>query len=424
MKKGAQLASRILTRCAILAGVASAVAAWPAAAQIANPTAILDSLDFGGVANRLIFTPSVDVAYDSNVARSNNTVAITRGLTPADEIYSPSLAVDILQPVGRNSVFAAGTLGYNFYDHNSVLNREALSLNGGANLQAGRCRATLSGGYARRQNSLEDETGRQVQDTFDAPSVSLNASCGGDHGFSPVFTVAENWTNNSIPSFQTSNLQTFSASGGLAYKSATLGVASLFGQYSKTDFPNRVLPTATGLVHDSYESEGGGVRYERMLGARIQGTVALSYTHIDTALSTGPAFSGLTYDADLTYRASSRLGFHGSFGRDVLPTNLLNAAFRVQTTELVEANYSAGQRLTFNLGASSRDAQVEGSALALAPPGQDLTEDNDRAIYSSATYALRKISFRVSVRNDRRTTNLSEFNYWDTRADFSVSATF
>jgi hypothetical protein len=370
---------------------------------------------------RVIVSPSVTATYDSNVARGSQSIVAERGLQSADdEIISPDVNLDLNQPFGRGAAFLAGTVGYNFYLRDTVLNREFVDLRGGYSAQLGGCHGTASVGYDRSQNQLTDVLRGSVKDTYSLETVGGSVGCGGDIGFAPVASVSESWSQNNGGALTTSDLRIFSGSAGLAYQTPTNGALSLFGQYQTTDFPNRTIITGGETTHDGYQLYGVGIKYSRTLGARIQGTVSGNYTIVDTEGSSN-GFKGFTYSASLNFRASSRLSFLGDFNRQVTPSNVLDASYQVSNQELIEANYTHGARWSFSIGASEQVANQSGVGLISV---LDLTHYTTNSIFSRATYSLRRINFSVSLRNDRRATNQPLLNYSDTRASVTAATSF
>jgi hypothetical protein len=75
--------------------------------------------------------------YDHNVLRLDKATATPTGFARSDYRFTPSIDIDIVQPVGLQSVFLSGNAGYDFYKRNSRLERERINLVGGADLRIG-----------------------------------------------------------------------------------------------------------------------------------------------------------------------------------------------------------------------------------------------------------------------------------------------
>ncbi|MHB8530539.1 MAG: outer membrane beta-barrel protein [Caulobacteraceae bacterium] len=363
-----------------------------------------------------------DLIYDSNVARGSAAVAAERHIKPADEIFIPSATVDAYMPVGREGLFLIGNAGYDFYRRNSVLDRERLDIHGGADAQLGPCRQVLSGLYARYQSNLEELTLATTKNTEQKENVSFNTVCGRSYGLQPSFGVSEDWSGNSAAVRHSADFRTFGLDWGLAYVRPVLGELSLFGTYRRTDFPNRDLIVGNTTIQDGYQLLAGGAKYDRHLGARIEGWVSVSYTSLQLNLPSAKGFKGLTYSTDWTYRASSRLKGHFDFARATLPSNRLGASFTLDQLLTGDVDYLLGPRLTLVLGASRDARQFEGPALI---PSIEISNEIVYTGFVTASYALsRRLSLVLDVRRQQRDANLVAFSYGDTRFDLTVMAKF
>jgi hypothetical protein len=391
-----------------------------------DPTAILNAIGVArAYASHIRVTPSVTAAYDSNVVGASQAVSAQQGLrSGSDESISPSLNLDIAQSIGRGSVFLGGGVGYNFYARDTILNREEINLRGGYLGSLGGCHGGLTAGYQRNENELTDLTRGAVQDTYSLETVGVNASCGGAIGFAPVASVSESWSQNSLSALSSSNLRTFSSSAGLAYQTPTNGTASVYGQYQTTDFPNRNLgPGGVGLgtgQQDGYKLYGGGLKYSRNLGARIQGSVSASYSIVDSQ-GARSGFQGFTYSAGISYRASSRLSFSANFARQVTPSNVLDASYQVENDNSLQATYTHGNRWSITAGVEQAVGTQNGAALTSSI---DLLNFDTKSVFAIASYSLSRINLSLSVRHDDRTTNQALLSYSDTRASITASTTF
>jgi hypothetical protein len=86
-----------------------ALSPWAASAQVAAASTVAPGERLQNV--DLI----ADLIYSTNVAGGNAAVARQRGLTSAaDEIFEPHVHLDIARPIGRETVYILGDVGYNF----------------------------------------------------------------------------------------------------------------------------------------------------------------------------------------------------------------------------------------------------------------------------------------------------------------------
>ncbi len=298
------------------------------------------------------FDVVTDVVFDSNIARSDRALAATRGLTLSDEILTPLGLIDLALPIGRSSLFLNGSAGYDFYVNNRVLNQARINVLGGAIGQVGPCRETLSGAYARSQTALSDLNTVAVANVEDHESIALGAVCGRALGLAPTIQVAESWEQNSAPARQLVDDRSFTATAGLAYRRPALGSLTLFGEFVDTTYPNELVVQGNALRTGGYQVYAAGVKFDRHLGARIQGEVSLSYSALSPAIAGSGSFEGATYSGNLTYRTSGRLSAQVQYARSVTPSNVVGANFSIDDTLSGELDYRLGPRLGLTLGAS------------------------------------------------------------------------
>ena len=112
-------------------------------------------------------SPQLREEYDDNVLRLPDNATIPTGFRRTDYRVSPRVQINIRRPIGRQSVFLRGIVGYDFYRYNKQLERERIELTGGGSLSTGSCTANGEISYSRRQSDLADITlggfGRRAQ---------------------------------------------------------------------------------------------------------------------------------------------------------------------------------------------------------------------------------------------------------------------
>ncbi len=363
-----------------------------------------------------------EVTYDSNVARSDEALAALRGIKPSDVIFTPTLEMDILQPVSRESVFLNGLVGYDFYDKNHVLNNARLDLHGGVNGQLSRCKGTFTAGYARHQSDLQYLTLAATKNVEEVKSVTLDGDCGRRIGLAPTFSVSQVWSDESARVLATSSFRALTATVGMAYRRPSFGELSAYVRYNDTTYPDRNLLTVPGLVEDGFKSYSGGARYERKLGAKIELAGHLGYTSLKPNVAGLIGFDGATYGADISVRPSSRIKTTFKFDRSVNPSDRPDTTYSLDEIYSLEGLYSASQRLQFTLGGSQATSHLRGSALI---SGLDLADERVRAVYGSVRLQMgRRLFFTLDARREVRNANIVSYNYGDTRVGLSVSAAF
>lgn len=373
------------------------------------------SLDFGLQAR---------VEHDSNVAQSSELVAQQRGLSRSDTIFTPSLNVNALIPVGRQSVFLRGAVGYTFYDKNSQLDRARVNLTGGANGRAGPCTGAVTGGLLIGQSELTDiALVTSVENVQETKRIALDLSCARPTGLGVVFSASQDWTDNSVEQLFSSESERRSIMAGFSYSRPALGSITVFANHQETEYPNRLL--AVGVT-DGYEMDAYGVTYSRQLGARIQGTVTAAYTTVNPASSAllGAAvadFTGTTYSGNLTFRATSRLRAQANFSRAITPSVGVGKQYDVQTGYGISADYDIGSRFAVNLGMGQNESESEG----VLPSSLTLTSSRLTTVFGSVRYKQSdRISLTLNARREERKANLPQFEYSSNRIGISADVAF
>jgi len=361
------------------------------------------------------------VRYDSNVAASNEAFATARGLVRADEIFSPAVAVNYTQQMGALGLFVQGTAGYDFYANNSILNRERIGILGGASAQMSGCQLTPRVSYMRRQSDLQDLNVVVTKNTEEDISVGMDVVCNGFGRLVPSASVQQTWANNSSGTRFSSDYESFSANAGLAYQAGSFGTISLVGQYADTQYQNRFIPLFGTFQKDGYKVYSGGVHYEKDLNAALKVGASVYQTSLSYD-GLGLNFSGITYDATVTYQPDSRFDVTAHFGRQTSPSNRLGAAYSIDQILQADANYRLTSRLRAGLGASNKRQNFVGSDLIFAT---ELTKQSVTSFYGSLGFNITsRMNLAFIARHDQRHADLAAYSYADTQVGLTLSQAF
>lgn len=394
-----------------------------------------DSMVAGRPTRQVEFKAQGKVEYDTNIARSNEAGAIRQGVSPSDTIYSPSLIASAVMPVGQQAVFLQANASYLFHDKNKQLDHSRINAAGGLGGRLGPCGATVTGAYARGRSELEDRTlTSRVQNIATVKSLSVGATCIRPPGIGVLVNVQRDWGSNSLAITQMNNYETTSGTAGVIFGKPTTGSISLIGNYSKTEYNDR--PTLTGET-PGFETYGGGFRFQRNLGARIQGTATLTYSHVETltALVAPPVppggtplpdpqteFNGLTYSAGVSFRVSSRLKTEATFDRRISPTLIGGKTYELQTNYTLRADYRIGSRFLVGVGAAQRESESRGG---VSTDPTTLTDSRTRTVQGSLRYRQNdRLSFALNAQAERRKADNSDFNYNGERYGLAADFTF
>jgi hypothetical protein len=399
----------------LLAGVAMATSA---AAQAFQPPS-------AGAGRHYDLKFNTNVTYDSNIARTSNTNANLRGIQAEDEIVTPAITFDIVQPIGREVVFLNGATGYDFHlpSENQRLNRQRTDFTLGGSAQVIQCQVSAQGRYAALQSDLADVLLGVVSNTITTVSGGGSVSCPLVRGLSVQASgVYEDVYNSSTAQKLADHTQN-SVSAGINYGQYGLGQFGLNFSHSHSDFQNRLL--FNGQIGDSFDNDSYQFTYSRVIGTKInvEAGIGESFVHRnETPPGLPSTTSGLTYNAAIAYQANRKLGFDLAASRGYRPSNQPGQLVVLSTSTDLTAHYEVTDRLSVSLGGAYSDTQANNdhTTLSLLAP----TNVQRTSVTGGARYRLgKRISLGMNVRQDSNRTNLAAFNYSAVRATLSLNLT-
>jgi len=386
-----------------------------AGALLCSSAAMAQALDWNT-------TVRARVTYDSAAARSSDAIAAARGLEEEDVIGDILATFNVKRPVGRQQLFAQGSVGYDFHQQNTQLNRERINVTAGVSRQVGPCAAKGSGGYARSQSDLEDLNLEAVKNVLERRSVQVGLACSRVIGIAPTFSFSQDWVENSAATRQQANSDSITGRIGLGYSRPVLGSVSVYGEYRESTFPNRLILVNGELIQDGFEVYSGGVQYDRALGSRLAGSISAAYTSLRPEAPGVNGYDGLTYGASLSYRPTSRLSTNLAFTRDTRPSNRLDSTYDLHELLSLQANYKIGYRLSLSLGGSRSTNKVQGAALV---PGIDVRDEETRAIFGAVSMKVNEhVALSLDARHQERDADLSGFDYRSEQIGLTATAGF
>ena len=396
------------------------------AAEAQVPPGAPPSSSYGGgsplAGARAEVTLRGSILYDTNVARSSAAVAALRGIVQEDETYSPTVVLNLQKALGRLSATLQGSIGYDFYQHNTILNRESINLEAGLNAKISSCTASLNGDYARQQSDLQFLTLVTTKNTQTSTSASLNTQCGRRVGFAPYFSVSQAWSDNSASQLFSSDSNTLSGSAGVAYRRPALGSISLFWQFDRTKYPNRLLPVGLNLFTDGYDTITEGLRLDHTFAAVIDTSLVVSNTSLHSHVPTGTNFKGLTYEADVGYHPTTKFDVRFVYYRRINPSNRIGATYSLDQSYSLSADYKLNRLFLFSVGGSSSTSNYQGLALI---PGIDVSRQSSRSVFGTLTYDIgRNFSLLFNATHQEATANVVGFSYTDNQLGLSLSKAF
>lgn len=376
----------------------------------------------GGDERRMDIGVGVHGYYDSDAVRGQNILNARPDAQREDFVTEPNITADIVSPIGRQSVFLNGSLGYRLYSHNSFLNRENIHVSGGFRVQPVRgCVATLSGNYVQQQSELYD-----ILDGFDPRNVEkiggvgADVSCQAAGGLTPSLSYRRTRAKNSSIVRQANEYVSDNYTASLGYSRPNLGTISLYASYNDARYPKRrfLLP---GLPADGTQVYSGGISYQRAIGTRLTGSVSAGYTKVDPRLPGVKDFKGANWDAALTYDSRNRIKANLAFSRSVEQSNLIGDSYGVNTGFHLTTEYAFSDRIRLTAGGSYVRRRFEQSPLYQLPNFN--SRDRTVTVYSKlAVGNVGPVAIVFEAAREHRKSVVPVYNYGSTR--FGVSATY
>ena len=290
-----------MTRPVVAAlAVLASCAAW---AEDPNPYYI-------GISERL--------THDTNIYRTPNPIT--------DDYSTASLVGGFDQAIGRQRIYAAGTIGYNRYRDQTTLNHTSYGVNAGwdwASIEK------FSGNvYVNANQGLATVNGNSIVPTSTANILNteqLGASLQwGDARLSAVGTYGHSRVNYSAPEYVTSNATGNSASAGLYYSTnpdLKVGVALRFTRTETPSYsPHFPTPVPVPPVPDYYlpnTDDGRNLDFTANWQATAQTGInaRLSWTKTTNSNPAAQDFSGPTGAIYANYAPTAKLAFNAGVSR-------------------------------------------------------------------------------------------------------------
>jgi len=378
---------------------------------------------------------AVDASYDSNVFGLSDALierGSLKGRSKDDFSFTPTLSLDLFMPFGRKSVYARGSVGYDLFASNSQLNRLNVNLGLGGNVQVtNSCSAGANLNYTRSRSyagdvfAVSDVTQVRPGNTVEFRSYNVQGQCAGAVGISPSLGYTHSETRNQVSFFEfnDSNQDTIDASIG--YQRPTLGRLSIYGNYSKGEYPNRnvlglpnVIP---GIPQDGVTSYSAGARFERSIGTRISGAASIGFSWVDPKSIFSQKFRGTTYSLSLNIIPTSRMSLDVVASRSAQLSNSVFASYSVVDVYSLNGTYKVNDRLSANFGVSQQKRDYHETA-ASVDRGAFLSKDKFTRAYGGFVYNLnRRIRLNGLVSQQRRQADNPLFRFNNTTATLGVS---
>jgi hypothetical protein len=372
----------------------------------------------------LKITPTINMTYDTNVGRTQESISRLRGINPEDEIVNPSLVFEVVQPIGRQAAFLQGFAGYDYHAENRILNHVNADVSGGGLLTVGPCHTTGYGQFTAVQSDLQDASLAVTKNLSETSTGGGQIICGQQRGFNAQLMGVYSDVVNSETRQKVADHRGNQISLQVGYANNTLGNIGLVGTYAEQKYPSR--QNFDGTFGDSYWNELLGVSYQRQFGSKLKVQAQVGQSLLKRAQAQ-PGFPqkirGTNYTALVDYKMSSRLEFLLQGARQFQPSNRPGKLVDLVTRVDGSGAYNLGTRITVTLAGfwEEMKANQDTSANALPTFTQSHTTGEDLSIRYRQS---RRLTGILDVRHEDRDTDLAVFNYSDTRVTLTLSSSF
>lgn len=365
----------------------------------------------------------VSAYYDSNVSRTSKAAANIRGLARQDYTITPSLAANIVQPIGQQALFIDGSVGYDFHARNSELDRRRYNVTGGAAAQVGPCRPVFYGSYRAVQSDLAEVDLTTTNNLQTSKALGVGMQCGRGVGLGGGVSVQRTDVKNSSDKLVESDHTDEALSVSMVYSAPNLIDASLFYNFASTEYPNRI--NFGRPVGDGFFSESVGLRLQRRFGSRLNAGGSVSATRLKrefTPAGQKAKISATSYQADVQYRAGNRLTLSLNGYRNVRPSDRPGKLYDIAETLEGRATYRLGARFSVSAGHVYSDVASNVDTAAIG-----LVVTNSRSNTTFGSFEVSRFgngNLTFDVRHERRETNLPAFDYTSTRVGMTAAYSF
>ncbi|WP_294258505.1 outer membrane beta-barrel protein [uncultured Sphingomonas sp.] len=384
------------------------------------------------LAQRTAFTPrpstsgrQIDVRASALIEYNDNVVVndprISGGGGADDVLAAPSLDLNVVLPRASGTTYLAGSIGYRFYGKYTNLNRENISLTGGADQRLASCLVHGEIGYQSRISDLSSlyvlDAPNSFNNTEESRRYSADIGCGGPYGLRPTLGYSRTEVRNSQATrkYADSDTDTFTAQLGL--QSPSLGTISVFGRYSDSVYVHR--PDAAGAGRDGIKNYAAGVQLERNVSSRFNFRGSVNYTKVDPKLPGTESFSGIGFDLSALYNADLfTVQLAGS--RAAQPSVIYFVSYEIMTALSATVTHDITSRTKVSLFASKTWRDYASSTRFVGAPISG--NDNMLSVGANASYdATQRLRFVLGAGYDERTSNLRLFKYHAKKVNLTAS---
>jgi hypothetical protein len=358
---------------------------------------------------------TVGSLYDSNITRTIGGEGAVR--------LSPLLSFGAGLPMGRQQLFFGADYGRDIVFTQERLNRGRNSVGGGVAWRVGSACSGIVGAERFQRLSLVAEQADLVNNVQTGVNVAGSIGCRTPTGIGFGGSVEHRTASNDIASRTPYDLRSTIYAPNISYGTPNLGQFSLTASFNSTSYPNRLTPTADGIVEDGIRIFSGRFGYQRKFGSRLQLAVGASLlkttpnpntqlTIVNNQIVSVPrdGFSGSGYDISIDYTPSTRLAFNLLTSRNVQVSPNVGALFLIRNDFGADVTYRMNRAMTFGLGGRLTKSSYKQS---FTSPGESARiSDNTKRFFANFDYSPVKLyTVRLEVVHQLRRSDPVSYNY-------------
>ena len=213
--------------------------------------------------------------------------------------------------------------------------------------------------------------------------------------------------------------------GSIGYQRPSLGRIAIYGSYVEGEYLNRNIiglpATIPGIPLDGVKSYSAGVRYERDIGSRISGAVAVGYSWVDPKSLFSSKFRGSTYSLDLSIRPNDRLNVDLLASRATDLPNTVFATYSVKDVYALNGTFRLNRKMRFNFGSAYQKRNYHQNAQAVDGAAVVRNDEFVRAYVGLAYDLNRRLRLHSLFSQQRRKSDSVFFNYHNTTVSVGAS---
>ena len=434
---------------ALFAAVALFAWSTTAGAQTAGPPTMPSAPAATATGQKLSFQARLDATYTSNLAGGNDQIAAIRQVTPGDVVYNALMSGSFQLARSRSEVFLNASASINRHAENQNLDGADYTVSSGLTDRVGPCAVVATGSYSRNQTAPADLLIAVTKNISQVESANGSLTCAAGPLVTGLTGSASKVTNSGA-GLLGNGAQ--SVSGSIGYGGETLGIISLFGQYSQSTQSGR--PQTGQRILSPPTQVGGGLSYQRTIGKRLVGSASVSYVHvrfsglaqdgIDASLkmkyqlglrsnlsvnyshstqvaSSTQASQANNLNANLSYRLSQRGTVSIGYRHATEASQLASALLERSDSVLLSGTYSLSSRLTMRGGITAERAHFDGGLPSALQVRQNRSVTENLGLDLTIG---RNLALTMNANHSDRSADLQQFNFSSNSVSIGLSSTF